>query len=257
MNRYPDEIVIFEPNYESNPYKHVKPTPVYRGRCRCFLDRQAAFRTNRVMDCSYQVVIPDRNMIEIGENFKVGVKMHTNKGNRNWDLVGYVKDFARYDRVCNLYFQMVKENLIYEDVPPAVINPEVRVLNVADDEWFHMESVGLVEPDIFMEDELISFEFLRAWDAETETYYHPEFYVQNSEGEWVDIYAQELFTDYQRKDTVNTVYVLVCKCQIPIYEVEYVPYQIRIEIWTGMSKASRGELVSEREITIMPKVKEE
>ena len=69
------------------------------------------------MDCSHQVVIPDRNMPDIGENFKVGVKMHTSPDEREWTLVGYVKDFARYDRVCNLYFQMVKENLIEEDMP--------------------------------------------------------------------------------------------------------------------------------------------
>jgi len=70
------------------------------------------------MDCTHQVVIPDRSMPEIGENYKVGVKMHTSKDAKDWTLVGYVKDFARYDRVCNLYFQMVKENLIAEDMPP-------------------------------------------------------------------------------------------------------------------------------------------
>lgn len=117
MNRYPDEIIILETDGSVGPYETPTFVEVYRGRCRCFLDRQAAFRTNRVMDCSHQVVIPDRNMPDIGENSKVGIKMHTSPNDRDWTLVGYVKDFARYDRVCNLYFQMVKENLIEEDMP--------------------------------------------------------------------------------------------------------------------------------------------
>lgn len=116
MNRYPDEIIILE-SEGRGPYEDPVFTEVYRGKCRCFLDRQAAFRTNRVMDCSHQVVIPDRYMPDIGENSKVGVHMHTSPDEREWTLVGYVKDFARYDRVCNLYFQMVKENLIEEDIP--------------------------------------------------------------------------------------------------------------------------------------------
>ena len=116
MNRYPDTIVILKTE-GGDPYHEPTFEEVYRGRCRCFLDRQAGFRTNRVMDCSHQVVIPDRNMPDIGENFKVGVKMHTSPDEREWTLVGYVKDFARYDRVCNLYFQMVKENLIEEGMP--------------------------------------------------------------------------------------------------------------------------------------------
>ena len=116
MVRYPDKIIIMEP-VGGDPYNAPTWNKVYEDKCRCFLDRQSAFRTNKVMDCTHQVVIPDRDMPEIGENWKVGVKMHTNPSGDEWDLVGYVKDFARYDRVCNLYFQMFKENLIAEDMP--------------------------------------------------------------------------------------------------------------------------------------------
>ena len=116
MNRYPDKIIILEA-VGGDPYNEPTWNKVYEGRCRCFLHRESGYRIGKVMDCTHEVVIPDRNMVQIGENFKVGVKMHTNKDNRNWDLVGYVKDFARYDRVCNLYFEMVKENLVEEDVP--------------------------------------------------------------------------------------------------------------------------------------------
>ena len=250
MSRYSDKIIILEA-IGGDPYQEPTWRKVYEGRCRCFLHRESGYRIGKVMDCTHQVVIPDRNMVQIGENFKVGVKMHTNKDNRNWDLVGYVKDFARYDRVCNLFFQMVKENIIYEDVPGQVIDPEKRVLQVYDDEWFHIESTGLVESDIFMEDEVITMEFLRMSDAVAMTTYHPEFYVQDSEGEWVDITAQELFTEYQRKDSMNTVYVLVGGTQL--HDPANEPYPVRIEIWTGPDKQNRGELVEAREITIMPK----
>lgn len=247
--KYPDKIIILEA-VGGDPYNEPTWNKVYEGRCRCFLHRESGYRIGKVMDCTHEVVIPDRNMVQIGENFKVGVKMHTNKDNRNWDLVGYVKDFARYDRVCNLFFQMVKENIIYEDVPEPAIDPEKRIMHVYDDEWFHIESIGLVEPDIFMEEEVITLEFKKSWDADTETSYHPEFFVQNSEGEWVDIYAQELFTSFH-KQNLNVVYVLVGGTHLhyPINE----PYPIRIEIWTGMGQQTRGELVEAREITIMPK----
>jgi hypothetical protein len=116
MVRYPDEILIVKPLVENDPYHAPEWEQVYQGRCRCFLDRQSGFRTNKVMDCTHQIVVPDAYMPEIGENFKVGVKMHTKRSNK-YDLVGYVKDFARYDHVCNIYIQMVKENLIEEDIP--------------------------------------------------------------------------------------------------------------------------------------------
>lgn len=114
--RYPDKIIILEAE-GGDPYNAPTWKTVYEGRCRCFLDKESAFRTNKVMDSTHQVVIPVRDMPEIGENCKVGVKQHNNPSEQKWDLVGYVKDFARYDRVCNLYFQMVKENIIEEDVP--------------------------------------------------------------------------------------------------------------------------------------------
>lgn len=157
MKRYPDQIIILKPINTGNPYETPSYEQVYTGACRCFLDRQAAFRTNRVMDCDYQVVIPDRNMVEIGENYKVGVKMHTNPSTMNWDLVGYVKDFARYDRVCNLYFQMVKENLVYEDIPAPAIDPDKRVLGLYDDEWVHIESTGYLDDSHYRELEPIVF----------------------------------------------------------------------------------------------------
>lgn len=143
MNRYPDTIIILEP-VGGDPYNEPTWRQVYTGRCRCFLHREAAFRTNKVMDCDYQVVIPDRNMVTIGENFKVGVKMHTDQSSRNWDLVGYVKDFARYDRVCNLNFQSVKENLIYEDIPEPAIDTKELKMNYYDDDYIHIESPALV-----------------------------------------------------------------------------------------------------------------
>ena len=122
MKRYPDEIVIMEP-VDGTPYNAPEWRQVYHGRCRCFLDRQSAFRTNKVMDCTHQVVVPNAYMPDAGENFKVGIKLHTSP-NERWDLVGYVKDFARYDHVCNIYIQMVKENLIEEDLPPRVDNAQ-------------------------------------------------------------------------------------------------------------------------------------
>lgn len=248
MNRYPDTIIILEA-VGGDPYNEPTWNKVYEGRCRCFLHRESGYRIGKVMDCTHEVVIPDRNMVQIGENFKVGVKMHTNKDNRNWDLVGYVKDFARYDRVCNLFFQMVKENIIYEDVPEPAIDPEKRIMHVHDDKWFHIESIGLVEPDIFMEEEVITLEFKKSWDADTETSYHPEFYSQNQGGEWIDIHDTKIFTNYMNIEG-KTVYVIVPTCRtygLPEKKI------IRIEIWTGMGQQTRGELVEAREITIMPK----
>lgn len=122
MVRYPDEIIILK-GIGGDPYIAPEWQEVYKGRCRCFLDRQSAFRTNKVMDCTHQVVVPNPNMPEIGENWKVGVHMHGDPGERHWNLVGYVKDFARYDHVCNIYFQMVKENIIEEDIPEDPVTP--------------------------------------------------------------------------------------------------------------------------------------
>jgi hypothetical protein len=56
-------------------------------------------------------------MPNVGENYKVGVKFQHTSDDREWDVVGYVVDFARYDRVCNLYFSLVKDQQIKEDTP--------------------------------------------------------------------------------------------------------------------------------------------
>jgi hypothetical protein len=114
------------------------------------------------MDSTHQVVIPDRYMPEIGENFKVGVRMHTNTSNRNWDLVGFVKDFARYDRVCNLNFQMVKENLIYEDIPPVAHDLSDRKIVDFNDNMIHVEGEGL----IYNGEQLISLKPFFVWRNE-------------------------------------------------------------------------------------------
>jgi len=66
---------------------------------------------------NYQVVIPSPKMVDIGENYKVGVKFQHTTNEKKWDIVGYVVDFARYDRVCNLYFSLVKDQQIEEDQP--------------------------------------------------------------------------------------------------------------------------------------------
>lgn len=117
MNRFPHKIAILKPTSGDNPYVETDYTYVYQGRGRCFLNRQSAFRTNKVMDCDYQVVIPDRSMVEVGETYKICVKFQNTPNSSDWDLIGFIKDFARYDRVCNIYFQMVKENIISEDIP--------------------------------------------------------------------------------------------------------------------------------------------
>ena len=117
MNRYPDTIVILKTDNDDPYAEEVKYTEVYRGRCRCFFLKSSNYRTGKVAECTHEVVIPDCKMPEIGENFKVGVHMHNSPGDEQWTYVGYVRDFARYDRVCNLYFEIVKENLVEEDVP--------------------------------------------------------------------------------------------------------------------------------------------
>jgi hypothetical protein len=56
-------------------------------------------------------------MVDVGENYKVGVKFQNTSNGKEWDVIGYVVDFARYDRVCNLYFSLVKDQQIEEDEP--------------------------------------------------------------------------------------------------------------------------------------------
>lgn len=245
MNRYPDTIIILRPIGDSSPYANdVTWEQVYSGRCRCFLDRQSAFRTNKVMDCTHQVVIPDRYMPEIGENFKVGIKMHTNKSNRNWDLVGYVKDFARYDRVCNLYFQMVKENLIAEDVPGPIVDANRRVLNVVEDTFFQMESVGLVREGVLAENEVLTLNFLR--DSEGD--YSVKFMLQDENGEWSEEEARlELpILDHYTKDG-NRVFVLAAYYNEDYYPAAFMPNTIRIEIVDNNS----GDKIYTKDIEIV------
>jgi hypothetical protein len=115
MNRYPHIIIIQKVTETSSPYEEPEYETIYEGRCRCFMDKQSSMAGDGFSENYYQVVIPSPKMVAIGENFKVGVKYHSS--NVAWDLVGYVKDFARYDRVCNIYFQVVKDNQIEEDQP--------------------------------------------------------------------------------------------------------------------------------------------
>lgn len=142
MQKYPDKIAIYEVKNGGNPFESKDFTLVYGGKCRCYLSRQSAFR-KKIMDCDYGAVIPDRTMIDIGENFKVAIKFHNSKSNNQWDIVGYVKDFARYDRVCNIYFQMVKENIIAEDIPSGDNVPKdwpiLKGIDMQYVSFYHME----------------------------------------------------------------------------------------------------------------------
>lgn len=117
MNRYPHKIIIQKTVETANPYDTPIYETIYEGRCRCFMDKQSTMAGDGFSENYYQVVIPSPRMVEVGENFKVGVKMLLHSNDKKWDYVGYVKDFARYDRVCNLYFQVVKDNQIEEDEP--------------------------------------------------------------------------------------------------------------------------------------------
>lgn len=162
MQKYPDDIVILEIHNGGNPFqKKAAFRVVYQGKCRCYLNKPAAFRVTKVMDCDYGVVIPDRSMVSIGENFKVGIRFHNSKTNKSWDLVGYVKDFARYDRVCNLYFQMVKENLIEEDMP-ARWN---------DDEWPIIKGMNMQYVSFYMASGMVNLPYWAYngdWSQETD-----------------------------------------------------------------------------------------
>lgn len=113
---YPDRIIIQKP-INDGPYGSTNYETVYTGSCKCFLDKMSALRVTKVMDNHFCCVIPNRSMPDVGERYKVGVKYHNTKNGMNCDLVGYVLDFARYNRVCNVYFQIAKEEMIYEDMP--------------------------------------------------------------------------------------------------------------------------------------------
>lgn len=114
MDRYPHKILIQSITGERTPYQEPTYTNVFSGRCRCFMDKRSP-EGDELTENSYQVVIPNPKMVDIGEGFKVFVKMQNTVNGKEWDLIGFVKDFARYDRVCNLYFQVVKDETITED----------------------------------------------------------------------------------------------------------------------------------------------
>ena len=114
---YPDKVIISKP-LSDDPYeRNVTYEVIYSGACKCFLDKKSALRITKAMDNNYCCVIPNRSMPDIGERYKVGVKYHNTQNGKNCDLVGFVLDFARYNRVCNLYFQIIKEEMVYEDMP--------------------------------------------------------------------------------------------------------------------------------------------
>lgn len=113
MDRYPHKIIIQKSIGDFSPYQSPTYTNVFEGRCRCFMDKRSA-NGDDITENSYQVVIPSPQMVDVGENFKVFVKMQNTINGKDWDLIGFVKDFARYDRVCNLYFQVVKDNEVEE-----------------------------------------------------------------------------------------------------------------------------------------------
>lgn len=116
MNRYPHKIIIQRPVGHENPYEDVSYETVFEGRCRCFLDKLSNAAGEGISEGDYQVVIPSPRMVDVGENFRVGIKTQYTSSEKKWDFVGFVKDFARYDRVCNVYFQVVKDNQIEEEI---------------------------------------------------------------------------------------------------------------------------------------------
>ena len=117
MNRHPHKIIIQKVINSNSPYDEPTYETIYEGRCRCFMDKQSSLAGDGFSENYYQAVIPSPRMVDVGENFKIGIKLDKTTNDREWDIVGYVKDFARYDRVCNVYFQVVKDNQIEEDQP--------------------------------------------------------------------------------------------------------------------------------------------
>ena len=110
MDRYPHKIIIQNSVGDSdNPYSDSTFETVFEGRCRCFLDKRSSGTDGEITENSYQVVIPSPNMVDIGENFKVGVKLQHNSG-KKWDLVGFVKDFARIGDILLFHDFVVSPN---------------------------------------------------------------------------------------------------------------------------------------------------
>ena len=117
MNRFPHTILIQKPSDGyNNPFKEASYEDVYKGRCRCFINGQARFRSQKVMDADFHAVIPDPGMVTIGENYKANVSYDLNSETK-YDVIGFVKDFVRYDKVCEVFIQVIKENQIEGDVP--------------------------------------------------------------------------------------------------------------------------------------------
>lgn len=117
MDRYPHKILIQKMVGEATPYQDAEYATVYEGRGRYFLKSKAAINDGDVSEDTYQIVIPSSKIEDIGENFKVAVKHQHTSSEKEWDLVGFVTNFARYDRVCNVFFQVIKDNQIAEDIP--------------------------------------------------------------------------------------------------------------------------------------------
>lgn len=105
MNRFPHQILVEKTDSNYNPYSEVSFQEVYTGDCRCFCNGKAAYRSAKCESNDYEVVIPDPVMVDIGEGSKVTISNYRMNG---VPLVGYVVDFMRYDRVCNLFFRLAK-----------------------------------------------------------------------------------------------------------------------------------------------------
>lgn len=155
MLRYPDEIIILKIVGNFNqPDKDPIYEQVYRGRCRVFRDGKEHMKNGKPYICDFKVVLPEQTMTTIGDNYKVAFKYHNSVENANWDVVGRARDFARYDRVCEIYIEQTKENMIYEDMPGDT--PAVRNLSVFENDYVRIESVGLRDGQIMIDQEPVN-----------------------------------------------------------------------------------------------------
>lgn len=109
--RYPHYITLQKDISETtSPYSSPLYFNVYGGKCRCFLDKLSSGSVEDRVN-TYQVVIPDPKMGAVGENWRVMIQL-SKSDKKTYDLLGYVTDFAQYDRVCVLYFEVLKDNQI-------------------------------------------------------------------------------------------------------------------------------------------------
>ena len=116
MRRYPDKIVVYKVSGDTNnPYEEPTYELVYEGRCRVFFEGTSGGGKEEATDSDYRAIIPDSRMVDVGENYKVCLKRFNSSKDKVWDVIGYCKNFARYDRVCEVYVQMTKNNIIEED----------------------------------------------------------------------------------------------------------------------------------------------